>query len=400
MALFVSALAFIWFAAPDNAVSQEPTIVLVSIDGFRADYLDWYQPKTLLEIAEEGVRAEYLEPVFPSSTFPNHYALVTGRYAENHGIVSNRMNDPDLGVFNPRIKGSILTGEWWDDAEPLWATMHRSGLRSFINSWPGSEASINGIRPTFFREFRSDTPGETRINWVLEGLTSDIEPQLVTLYFQSVDDAGHRFGPESPEMADAVREVDSYLGLLVEKLGSEGLLDEVNLVITSDHGMTTISRDSVILLDDYIDLDMVEVAEWRPIVALKPRDADAAQILGKLQDIQHVSFYQKDEIPARLHYNNHERIHPIIGIPDPGWTVTNKRVLESNPSLYDGGAHGYDPAYPAMRGIFIARGPAFTKGAVVDGFSIVHVYGLLCKILGITPAPNDGDLSTVIHLLQ
>jgi predicted AlkP superfamily pyrophosphatase or phosphodiesterase len=56
-----------------------------------------------------------------------------------------------------------------------------------------------------------------------------------------------------------------------------------------------------------------------------------------------------------------------------------------------GGDHGYDPQHPEMHGIFIAGGPSFRRGVTLPATENVHVYALLCALLGVTPAQNDGD---------
>jgi len=390
------------FHASDPTQEQPSTVLLVSLDGFRADYLEWYQPAALNQLAQEGVRAEYLESVFPSSTFPNHYTLMTGRYPDNHGIISNRMTDSELGGFSPSNRDAIRDGRWWDDAEPLWVTLYKVGIKSGIYFWPGSEAAIHGVRPAEYRVFDDSTPWKTRINWALEALArpETERPRLITLYFGEADQVGHQHGPHGDHMRSAVENVDKYVGHLIQNLDEAGLLDQINLIITSDHGMVATSQDSVVILDDFIDLKEMVIADWNPVLALRPADGNETRLLTKLQEIPHFAFYRKADVPEHLHYGDHGRIQPIIGIPDLGWLVASRKAFEVNPRLFDGGAHGYDPTHSSMRGIFIARGPAFKQGKVVEGFSIVHVYALLCEVLGVPPEENDGNLDLVQHLLR
>ena len=379
-----------------------PTVILISLDGFRPDYLSIHKPKTLNQLAAEGIRAEYLQPIFPTKTFPNHYTLVTGRYAENHGIVSNTMRDPELGRFSLSNRRAVKDGRWWDDAEPIWVTLHKNGITSAMYFWPGSEAKIHGVRPVLKKAFSSDTLSETRVSWVIDALAlpGAQRPHLLSLYFEDVDTAGHTHGPEGEAVRSAVADVDSYLRLLVARLESANLLDEVNLIVTSDHGMAATSRDSVAFLDDFVSLDSVAVTDWDPVLSIDPVNGDVDALLAKLQPMQHVTFYKKEDMPARLHYNNHDRIRAIIGMADVGWRISSRPYFKANASRFDGGTHGYDPANPSMNGIFIARGPAFKEGVVVEGFSNVHIYELLCAIFGVAPFENNGDLDAVAHLLR
>ncbi len=402
IAVVVAALAAAASIRPEDPSRLPPTVILVSLDGFRADYLERYQPPTLLQMAEEGVRAEYLQPVFPTKTFPNHYTLVTGRYVENHGIVANTMHDAELGRFSLGRRAAVTNGAWWDDAEPIWVTLHKAGVWSAMYFWPGSEAEISGVRPALFRPFSGSTPAETRIAWVMAALRMPPEdrPQLISLYFEDVDTAGHAHGPQSDEVHAAVHSVDRYLTHLDSLLHGADLYEDVNVIVTSDHGMAPTSSDSVVLLDNYVSLDSLSVVDWDPVVALNPKHGNADELLVALERMPHVSFFRKESVPARLHYSRHHRIPSIIGIADVGWRISSRAYFEANRQRFDGGTHGYDPASPSMHGIFLARGPAFEAGTLSAGIESIHIYELLCAIFGVDPAPNDGRLNAVRHLLR
>lgn len=64
------------------------------------------------------------------------------------------------------------------------------------------------------------------------------------------------------------------------------------------------------------------------------------------------------------------------------------------------GAHGYDNQIQSMQATFIAHGSAFKKGFVAEPFENVEVYNIMCKILGVKPAKNDGDLDRVKEMLR
>jgi predicted AlkP superfamily pyrophosphatase or phosphodiesterase len=64
------------------------------------------------------------------------------------------------------------------------------------------------------------------------------------------------------------------------------------------------------------------------------------------------------------------------------------------------GAHGYDNQLESMRATFIAHGNAFRKGKTVEPFENVEIYNLMCRILGLTPAKNDGNFENVKKLLR
>jgi predicted AlkP superfamily pyrophosphatase or phosphodiesterase len=377
------------------------SVVLVSIDGFRADYIERPQAAHLRALARRGVRAEWMTPVFPSKTYPNHYSMVTGLWPEHHGVVANTMWDSAIGYkFELGNDSAIADPRWWE-AEPLWVTAERQGLRTAAFFWPGTETPIAGVRPTWWRRYDASVPNADRVRQLLEWLSlpADSAPRLVTTYFGEVDRRGHDFGPDAPETDTAITRVDSAIAALVDGIKARGLAGRVNLVVVSDHGMTPVSDERRIYLDDYLDLSRVEMIDWSPIAALAPRGgADAESLYSALRGRHpHLAVYRREEVPQRYHYRAHRRIAPVIAVADDGWRITTRRWAAT--AKRERGSHGYDPALPSMRALFVAEGPAFRHGAVVPPFGSVHVYELLCAVLRVRPLPNDGSLDSVRALL-
>ena len=403
LALAAIGLLLIFLLAPDEREQPEPSpVVLVSLDGFRWDYADRYDAPVLRRLAAEGVRARSLIPAFPTKTFPNHYTIVTGLYPEHHGIVSNTMYDPQTDArFSLGNREAVQDGRWWG-GEPIWVTAEQQGLRTAAFFWPGSEAEIKGTRPTYWMPFDDDFPAEARVDTVLAWLDLPAErrPAFVTLYFSDVDHAGHDAGPDADETAAAVRRVDAYLGRLVEGLQQRGRYDEVNLIVVSDHGMADTDAGRVVVLDDYVDLEDVVVVDRSPVVMLYAKEGREAAVYEALQRAPHLSVYRREEVPERLHFRAHHRIPPIIGIADEGWSIATRAYLERRPEAFAGGAHGYDNALSSMGGLFVAHGPAFEKGVEAGPFQNIHLYNLMTSILGLRPAPNDGDLDSVRTILR
>ncbi|MFQ5570353.1 MAG: ectonucleotide pyrophosphatase/phosphodiesterase [Rhodothermales bacterium] len=379
-----------------------PTIILVSLDGFRWNYLDQYAPPVLTRLAAEGVRAERLIPVFPTKTFPNHYTLVTGLYPEHHGIVGNSMYDPDFDIsFRMSDREAVQDERWWR-GEPIWITLENQGQKSAPFFWVGSEVEIQGVRPSYWMPFDESIPAAERVEQILTwlDLPPDQRPTFLTLYFSDLDSKSHRFGPDSNETVQAVRDVDRYLGRLVDGLEQRGLYHHVNLIVVSDHGMVATSSERVLILDDYIDLDDVHLVTTDPVVMLRPVEGKMEAVYNALKAAPHLSVYRREEIPDELHYRAHRRITPIVGIADEGWRIATRNAYTRNPSRFDGGMHGYDHRLVSMHTLFVARGPAFAQGLTVEPFANIHVYPLMTSILGVEPAPNDGDLGAVRHLLR
>lgn len=381
--------------------ADDRLLILISIDGFRPDYLDRPGAVRLRELAASGVRAKQLIPAFPTKTFPNHYTIATGLYPEHHGIVANSMTDPDLGRFTTTDTVTNRDPRWWG-GEPIWLTAIKQGRRAATMFWVGSEGAIQGIRPNYWRAFDPRIPAGARVDQVLEwlALPAGLAPDLVTLYFNRVDLIGHRRGPESAAVDSAIGETDAAIGRLIDSLRTRGLLPRTNVIVVSDHGITTISPDRVIYLDDYVPIEPQEIADLAPATAIDPGPGRADLLFqGLVNAHPRLSVYRRHEIPARFHFRNNRRIAPILALADDGWTISTRQRWQVSP-MTDLGNHGYDNMLPSMAATFMASGPAFRAGAVVPAFQSIHVYELMAHLMGLRPAPNDGALDSVRALLR
>lgn len=381
---------------PDRKL--DPTVILISMDGFRWDYLDRADTPNFDKLVKNGVKAKSLIPILPSKTFPNHYTIVTGLYAENHGIVSNSMYDPEFDARFWIGQGSapVRESRWWG-GEPIWVTVEKQGQVAAAMFWPGSETIIQGVQPSFWYVYDESITNEERVDQVLSWLElpSDERPTLITLYFSDTDNAGHDYGPNSPEVEMTVENLDKLMGRLLSGLEIRGLINMVNIIIVSDHGMAQLSRDRIIFLDDYINVEAATIVDWLP-AAIWPNKGKEDELFTALFEAHpKLTVYRKEEIPDRYHYRNNRRIAPIIAIPEVGWSVTTHEYFDSHPDRYTGGTHGYDPINKSMHAIFIASGPAFKKGVSGPSFTNIHIYSLIAEILSLEPAPTDGSIDSV-----
>jgi len=373
----------------------EPLLILISLDAFRWDYLEKYAAETprLRQLAAAGVRAERMISCFPTLTFPNHYAIATGQRPEHHGIVNNDFFDPVLGAaFSYKQHECAIDSRWWG-GEPIWITAVKQGRRSACMFWPGSEATIGGVRPTYNMAFDDNLTSAQRVDQLLAwfSLPPDQRPSFGTLYLDAVDHAGHDFGPDAPESAAAVREVDAAVDRLCVGLEARGF-DAVNLVIVSDHGMTATGPERNLFLDDLVDLNTVHVDCSGTQAGLRPVSGTPEELAARLRRglPAPLHVYLRSEVPERHHYRDNPRIPPVLILADEGWRITTRDSFKrrKTPSR---GEHGYDNQLVSMGATFIAHGPAFRRGVVVPPFENIEVYNLLCAVLGLRPAPNDGD---------
>lgn len=405
--LLAIAIAILGAACRPAAVpGDRALLMLISIDGFRWDYLDRYEAPTIRSLADRGVRAAGLIPQFPSKTFPNHYTLVTGLRLANHGIISNNMRDAAIpGAFSMSNRDVLADPRWWG-GEPVWNTAEKQGLVAAPMFWPGSETVIGGRQATYWVPFDDGMPHQAQVERVLSWLRLPEEqrPSFVTLYYSDVDDAGHQAGPESARVREAIAAVDRSLAHLLRGVDALGLGDRANYVLVSDHGMSTLSRDRMIVLDDLVDVSRLDVVDWAPVLGASPKDGNIDALYAALKDKHpHLSVYKREELPPEYGLGWHERLPAVIGIADDGWFITSTREMARWDEVgrnAPGGTHGYDAREKSMQGLFIASGPRFRTGLVVEAFENIHIYELLCAVLELTPAKNDGDPAVTRDMLR
>ncbi|MSO83622.1 MAG: alkaline phosphatase family protein [Acidobacteria bacterium] len=404
--LLISAGAGRTFQNREGAADLRPTVILISFDGWRWDYQTKAAMPNLRSVMARGVRAENLIPGFPSKTYPNHYTIVTGLYPGHHGIVANNIKDPATGRTFAMTKPEEVRDPMWWGGEPIWVTAQRQRQTAASMFWPGSEAPIGGVLPRYWKAYDARYPPNGRVDQVLQwlDLPTAERPTFVTLYFSDTDTAGHDDGPDSQAVRDAIVRVDGYLGRLLRGLERRGLADRVNIVVVSDHGMAAVSTDRVVVVDDYISLEDVEIADINPTIGIFPRPGkDEAVFRALVNAHPRLKVYRRNTTPEQWHYRDHPRIPPIVGVADEGWQVLRRGTMAgilAGRIRAAGGQHGYDPAAMSMRGLFVAAGPAFRQGATVPAFENVHIYNALAKVLGVAPANNDGDPAVARRLLQ
>ena len=395
-----------------QSLSSVPPLILISIDGFRYDYLKRGLTPALKKLCRRGIHGP-MKPQFPSYTFPNHFSLVTGLYPESHGIVGNAFYDPKLGeYFSYNDQKDLRESKWWL-AEPIWNAVQRFGMKSATMFWPGSESSILGRRPNYFKTYDGNVSTDERVDQVLKwlDLPEKERPKFISMYLSLVDDAGHMFGPDSERLNYALKEADSGIERLLIGLKEREIDQLVNLIVVSDHGMIEIKNEERfhIYLDDLIP-EMKERLQWvdyGPMASIIPVEGEEDSIISELKaaQIQGVPFmvYKRDELPLEYHYTKSDRIAPIILVAKKGYVI-DLRGGDWVPR----GAHGYDPNLPEMQALLIATGPQFRDSRhsagrrinrAVQGVSNLDVYPLMMTLLKIPSSPNNGTL-TLVNMIK
>ncbi|KAG9462397.1 hypothetical protein GDO78_014205 [Eleutherodactylus coqui] len=326
-------------AGEPSGNTTSPRLILVSFDGFRADYLSSYSLPKLQEFIEDGVLVREVKNVFITKTFPNHYSIVTGLYAESHGMVANTMYDKENNrIFRPDNFTAKTDPVWWNEATPIWVTNQCAGRRSGSAMWPGTDVKIQNVTLTNFLPYDASVSWEARVNNITSWFTRAEDPiNFATMYFHEPDHTGHVYGPEDKgNMSRMLGIIDKNIEYLVSKLKESKLWDTVNVIITSDHGMAQCSQDRVIALDNCIGRENYQLVDSTPVAAILP---------------------------------------------------------------LKGGDHGYDNALHSMHPFLAAHGPAFHKNFKMGTINSVDIYPMMCHILGLKAEPNNGTLSNTKCLL-
>jgi len=389
-----------------NATQQisKPYVILVSLDGFRYDYATRYHASHLLALAAQGASApQGMLPAYPSITFPNHYTIVTGLYPGHHGIVANSFYDPARKeVYSYHDAKSVADGTWYGGT-PLWVLAEQQGMRSASLFWVGSEADIQGVRPSYYLKFDGSFPNSKRVEQVLAWLHLPPEqrPHFITLYFADTDTAGHQYGPDSPQVVDAVHKLDAEIGKLMDGIRNTRL--PVDLIVLADHGMVKVDGPPV-----YLDQFGLSVDSFAPVVGslLYPKSDDDADkgyeaLRGKSDKFV---VYRQADTPAPFHLDNNPRMGDPVVVPTGPYFIAAQRdgQRQEHPPV---GMHGYDAGkMPQMKAIFFAAGPDIRHGVTLKPFENVDVYPLIAQILGLDitrlkTGPIDGKLSVLEGIL-
>jgi predicted AlkP superfamily pyrophosphatase or phosphodiesterase len=377
---------------PDHR--DKPHLILISFDGFRDDYLERFTLPNFKRMGERGARAAMI-PVFPSLTFPNHYSLVTGLHPERHGIVENTFHDPDRNqTYSIGDQSTVTDGSWYR-GEPIWVTAESQGMVAACFFWPGSEAAIKGIRPTIWNKYDGTVANNARVDTVLQWLRmpAELRPHLITIYFSELDYASHRNPLDSSTIEAAAKSLDRTLGALLDGIDALPISDRIYVLVTSDHGMAETSKSRVIMLSSLIDLDSVKVSFDGPVTGLhvKAGSSEARHIRDQINSrLQRGRAYLRREVPEKHRFRADPRIGDVVIIMDESWTLI--RVPPVSGLVRERwGTHGWDPALPSMRAVFMITGPDIRPGTSIPAVDNVDVYPLMTELLGLRPASGiDG----------
>lgn len=382
------------------AAGRDTYTVIISLDGLRWDYLDTYDVPFMQQLAREGVKA-VMQPSFPSKTFPNHYTLATGLTPDHHGIITNTFWDRERGVeFSLGNKDTRSKGYYYG-GDPVWLTAKHQGVKTATVFWVGSDVAIQGEHPTYWLDYQTESAKmgyEARVDEIIRllRLPEKDRPHLVMAYFEEPDRSGHSYGPMHRLTRHAMEDMDLLLSKMWARIQMLPIASQVNLIITGDHGMTSVDPKRFVDIDDVLPKHWYErfCNDYPTLIyASAPQYIDS--ICDALQGVDHIRAWRKADLPAYLGYGTNKNMGDVVVLPDVGWLFADK------PSKKQRGSHGFDHTAADMQVGFRAVGPDFKVGyEKPDRFRNVCIYPLLCYLLGVSPSPNDGSLNEVSDMLR
>ena len=385
----------------NTSAYKKPYLILISADGFRYDYAEKFNAPNLLRLREEGITSQSMIPSYPSVTFPNHYTIATGMYPAHHGIVFNQFYDRERKeTYMLHNRKNVEDGSWYGGL-PLWVLAEQQGMISASYHFVGTEAAIMQTYPTYMYKFNKNIDIDSRIQALVDWLKlpDEIRPHFITFYMSDVDDAGHKYGPDAIETKNAVLFVDDAIGKLTNRINTLGL--PVNYIFLSDHGMTAIDTVTKINVADYIDTTRFVICRGSTGLHLYANNpGDIRDTYDKLKKMAtDFTVYLRDEIPSKWHYNKGEdrfsRIGDILVVPH------FPTMLNNGSARSIAGTHGFDPAYKDMHATFYAWGPQFKKGKTIPSFENIHIYPVVCRLLGLSYSHQiDGRKGVLKKILR
>ncbi|XP_038568294.1 ectonucleotide pyrophosphatase/phosphodiesterase family member 7-like [Micropterus salmoides] len=390
---------------PLSKAAERNKLLLISFDGFRWDYDQDVDTPHLDQLVEDGVKAKYVTPPMLTMTSPSHFTTITGRWVEDHEVVHNMMFNAKTNL-KVTHKKTLIRSEWWDNGVlPLWITAQNQGLKTASFYYPGGAANYSGQAVNRVLVTEAGHPDDNETEWrqnidKVMSWFSDEDFDLVTLYYGEPDNVGHAKGPDHPDRKKIIQQIDRTIGYLREAINLHNLNDSLNVIITSDHGMTTVKKRpqvDEIILNKYLNLlklTSFEILDYGGFGILTPRPGMEQEVFDALSKAPNLTVYKKDKLPESFHLAKSKRLPPIVVVADLGFNLNSRFIVYVNK-----GDHGYHSGEMDMKAIFRAFGPDFKQNFVSEPFDSIHVYPLMCKLLQIEPAPHNGSLAVTENLL-
>ena len=385
-----------------KASEEKPYLILISLDGFRWDYVERFNPPHLTKFINQGVKSASLIPSFPSKTFPNHYTIATGLYPDNHGLLGNSYFNYKKNVTYSIGNRKLVEDGSFYKGTPIWVHADKNQMVTASYFFVGSEANIQNIRPTYYYPYDGSVENSDRVVQVIKWLElpSKNRPHLITMYFSDMDDVGHRFSPNNDEkIKTALFDLDENLGNLFREV--KGTKLPVNIIIVSDHGMTSIAADKYIPIETIENDDLYLTVDNGSIINIHPKnEVQTDSVFTYLQNKEeHFKVYKTENTPGFEYKPKNKDWGSIQVLPEVGYYFGSQSSIEKRLAFpnYKFGV----PGFKDMHGIFYANGPAFKTGYEMPSIKNIHIFPLMCEVLDLkVPEDIDGRLSEMKSVLK
>ncbi|CAG0922322.1 unnamed protein product [Notodromas monacha] len=407
--------------ATNHAASPHPKVMLISYDGFRFSYLGEHGPTpTFDKLVEDGVYVPQLKNVFPTKTFPNHISLVTGLYPGYHGGFSNSVYDRNTGaVVNMFNDGEKFVGGR-PGVLPLWVVneMAGDGRYSGVSMWPGATFGFGpeGRKPRHLLTYAPNMTWEARVDEVIPWFTDPEAPaNFVAFYIEEPDKSGHNFGPDSEEVDAVVQKLDNLTHYIKTKLEDVGLWDEVNVILTSDHGMSPVNGTKILNITEHVDMTKVARGSSSPVLffyALEGEEEIVEKQLRNASEALKFELYTPEDWPDKWHLGHLDHLPDFLAISPVGYAFEEAFWLDAwnmRPDNMIYGQHGFDNDMEDMHPFMIGHGPRFKPGFKLEPslsskaaelMLNLDIFPMICDILGVKAPSNNGSISRATPILR
>jgi predicted AlkP superfamily pyrophosphatase or phosphodiesterase len=426
------------------ATADARSVVLISVDGMRPDYVTRAEQlglkvPNLRRMMREGVYAEGVNGVVPTVTYPSHTTLITGVWPGKHGIWANTTFDPEQKNYQ---------GWYWYSEDirvpTLWDAANAAGLVTASVNWPVSVgAPVRYLIPEVWRAGTPDdrkllralsTPGllanlEAELGPYANGLNADLQndwlrakfaaaiikrykPNLITVHLAALDHAEHQHGPFSPEANSILEASDEMIGQLRDAALSVD--PDAMICVVSDHGFAPV-RHRLNLAAAFVSAGLIRTAatkaqfgttkveRWE---AIPWTSGGSAAIV--LKDAHDPALVKKTgELLKQLAADPENGINRIVeqdellklgGYPTASFLVDLKPGFQmefsfSGPVHRDsapGGTHGYLPEHAEMRASFFVTGAGIAHGRNLGVIDMRQIAPTLAKVLGVSLPSAEG----------
>ncbi|CAH3177200.1 unnamed protein product, partial [Porites lobata] len=226
-------------------------------------------------------------------------------------------------------------------------------------------------------------------------LEQDDPPSFLAAYFNEPDHSGHKFGPNSPEIKSVIRRMDNVTGYLFKSLRNSGLLNEVRITKANFRLRNTCSKKSYLMrMTKYLPL-LETCAQWLTDNCRLHKTTVEEKLVSRENKVFNLTFPKCLMIIVSSEISKEMDVKTV--------NVIVKKQINNNlffilSTVMD---HGNDnKIFKTLHNDNVAQGPAFKEGFVSEPFKNVTIYSLMCHLLGIEPAPKNGSLQAVQHLLK